>query len=321
MLVAVRAAEVSVPDVALAPLQAPVAVQLVALVEDHVKVEEPPFATVIGFAVSVSVGTGGTVTVTDRLIVPPAPVQFRLNVLVLASAPVDWLPDVALVPDQAPEAVHEVAFADDQVSVEDTLAFTVAGLALNESVGAGFVTSIVTELFALPLAPVQVREKVPAVESAGVVSVPDVGLDPDQAPEATQEVALVDDQVNTDEVPVLTVAGLALMETVGVGGGGVVPATVTPVVRETLPPRPVHVKEKLLVVVSGPVDSLPEFAFAPDQLPEATHAVAFAEDQLMTETPPELTLAGFAPSVSAGVGTGTGVGTEAGGLPALANSV
>ncbi len=172
----------------------------------------------------------------------------------LVSAPVDWLPDVALVPDQAPEAVHEAAFADDQVSAEDSLVFTDVGLALNESVGAGFVTTTVTELLALPLAPVQAREKALEAASTVVVSLPDVGLDPDQAPDAAQEVALVDDQVNTDVVPVLTVDGLALMETVGAGGGGGVPATVTLAVCEMPPPTPVHVKEKLLVVVSGPVD-------------------------------------------------------------------
>lgn len=144
---------------------------------------------------------------------------------------------------------------------------------------------------------------------------PEVDLVPDQAPEAVQEVALVDDQVNTDVVPVLTVDGLALMETVGAGGGGGAPTTVTPVVCETLPPAPVHVKEKLPVVVSGPVDWFPEFAFAPDQAPEATHDVAFAEDQLMVEALPEFTLVGFALSVSVGAGVGVG------GLPALTDSV
>ena len=68
---------------ALAPDQSPVAVQLVALVEDQVRIEVPPFATDVGFAVSDTVGTGGgggvpvTVTVADVLVLPPVPVQVR----------------------------------------------------------------------------------------------------------------------------------------------------------------------------------------------------------------------------------------------------
>jgi len=51
------------PLVALAPLQASDAVQLVALVELHVSVEEPPPVTEVGLAVSVTVGAGATLTV------------------------------------------------------------------------------------------------------------------------------------------------------------------------------------------------------------------------------------------------------------------
>ena len=64
-----------VPLVARLPLQAPLAVQLVALVEDHVSVEEPPLATLAGAAVSVTVGSGTTVTVVDALALPPGPEQ------------------------------------------------------------------------------------------------------------------------------------------------------------------------------------------------------------------------------------------------------
>jgi hypothetical protein len=51
----------------LLPDQAPEAVQAVALVEDHVKVEALPLATVLGLALrlTVTVGTGVTVTVVD----------------------------------------------------------------------------------------------------------------------------------------------------------------------------------------------------------------------------------------------------------------
>ena len=52
------------PLAALAPLQPPDAVQLVASVDDHVSVDAAPLATVVGLAVSVTVGAGTTVSVT-----------------------------------------------------------------------------------------------------------------------------------------------------------------------------------------------------------------------------------------------------------------
>jgi hypothetical protein len=53
------------------------------------------------------------------------------------SALVDWLPEVALLPDHAPEAVHEVASVDDQVRVEDPLLATDAGFAASDKAGMG----------------------------------------------------------------------------------------------------------------------------------------------------------------------------------------
>ena len=76
-------------------------------------------------------------TVADALAVPPDPVQARLKVLVLVSAPVDPLPEVALTPDQGPEAVQEVASADDQVSVDDPPLVTDGGVAASDTVGTG----------------------------------------------------------------------------------------------------------------------------------------------------------------------------------------
>ena len=72
----VRAPVLWLPLVALAPLQPPVAVHEVALVELHVSVDAPPLATEAGFAPSVTVAAGITVTVAvATLLVPPAPVQ------------------------------------------------------------------------------------------------------------------------------------------------------------------------------------------------------------------------------------------------------
>jgi len=52
------------------------------------------------------------------------------------SAPVDCEPLVALLPDQAPEAVQAVAFVEDQVRVEDCPLSIVLGLALSVTCGA-----------------------------------------------------------------------------------------------------------------------------------------------------------------------------------------
>jgi hypothetical protein len=63
-----------VPETALLPLQEPFAVQLVAFVELHVRVDVAPLKTVIGEAASVTVGTpeeDETVTVTEALLLPP----------------------------------------------------------------------------------------------------------------------------------------------------------------------------------------------------------------------------------------------------------
>jgi hypothetical protein len=63
------------PLVACGPLQPSLAVQLVASVLDHVSVLVCPEAMDVGLAARVTVGGGTTVTVAERLAVPPAPVQ------------------------------------------------------------------------------------------------------------------------------------------------------------------------------------------------------------------------------------------------------
>ena len=63
------------PLVALAPLQAPLAVQLVAFVELQVRVDEPPLATVVGEALRLAVGGVMIPTLTVRVRLPPMPEQ------------------------------------------------------------------------------------------------------------------------------------------------------------------------------------------------------------------------------------------------------
>jgi hypothetical protein len=89
--------------------------------------------------------------------VPPAPLQLKVNFVVAVSAAVACEPVVAWEPLQPPEALQEVAFVDDQVSVEVAPLFTVVGLAAKVTAGAGVLTDTVADCAALPPAPLQVR--------------------------------------------------------------------------------------------------------------------------------------------------------------------
>jgi hypothetical protein len=77
---AVRVPVPCVPDVPFEPLQAPEAAQLVALVVLHVNCEADPDCTLVGDAVSVTVGApaADTVTVALRETEPPEPLHARL---------------------------------------------------------------------------------------------------------------------------------------------------------------------------------------------------------------------------------------------------
>jgi hypothetical protein len=133
-------------------------VQEVALVDDQAKVAVRPLWTVLGDAVNVTEGVGCvTETVTDCAALPPAPVHVKVYVVFAESAPEDWVPLTALLPDQAPDAVHAVACAEDQLSVALLPAVTVLGLAVNVTVGMGGVTDTVAVCEALPPAPLQVK--------------------------------------------------------------------------------------------------------------------------------------------------------------------
>jgi hypothetical protein len=88
---------------------------------------------------------GLTVTVALLTAEPPVPLQVSVKVEVLVMPPVELEPLVALVPDQAPEAVQEEALVEDQVSVELPPLATLVGLALSEAVGAGADTETVAD--------------------------------------------------------------------------------------------------------------------------------------------------------------------------------
>jgi len=168
-----------------------------------------------------------------------------VNVLVTVNAPVDWpvLLESALLPDHAPEARQEpVALVDDQVSIEDPPLATDVGFAASDTVGAGGgggMPDTVTpaEAFAVPPGPVQVREKVLLALSGPVDWLPESIVAPDHAPEAVQEVASVEDHVSIEGLPLVTDAGFAVSDTVGAGGGGVVPPEPADVTGSLAPPQ------------------------------------------------------------------------------------
>ena len=77
-----------------------------------------------------------TVTFTEAYAVPLDPVQVRVNVLLLVNGPVDWLSEVALAPDHAPEAKHVASVSvEDQVSVEAPPPVTDVGFAASDTPG------------------------------------------------------------------------------------------------------------------------------------------------------------------------------------------
>jgi len=69
---------------------------------------------------------------------------------------VDCEPLTAWLPDQAPEALHEVALVDDQLNVDALPLATLLGLVVKLTVGAAPVIETVADCVALPPVPVQV---------------------------------------------------------------------------------------------------------------------------------------------------------------------
>lgn len=130
----------------LAPLQAPEAVQAVALLLDQDSVDAAPAFTVLGAALIVTSGALlETVMVADCVAEPPVPVQVSSYSVVLVRAPVAQVPLVGTLPCQPPEAMQAVAAADFQVSVELPPLLTVVGAAINETDAATGVAGVATD--------------------------------------------------------------------------------------------------------------------------------------------------------------------------------
>jgi hypothetical protein len=129
-------AVICVPLAASVPLQPPEAVQESALIELQVSDAVPPRATAPGEAVSVAVGKGFTVTAAlTGTLVPPGPEHMRTKFALPLNAPLLWLPLVASVPLQSPEAAQEVACVELHASVDSLPAGTTLGFAASCAVG------------------------------------------------------------------------------------------------------------------------------------------------------------------------------------------
>jgi hypothetical protein len=83
-------------------------------------------------------------------------VHVSVYFVVAVSAEVAIEPLVGSDPLQPPDAAHDVAFFEDQVSVDLAPLATVLGLAVRVTVGALWVTETVADCVVLPPEPVQV---------------------------------------------------------------------------------------------------------------------------------------------------------------------
>gem|GEM_PF-5247593 len=138
-MLAVKAPVPVLPEVAIDPLQAPLAVQDVASVDDQCKLAVEPLGMLLGLEDMVTVGLGGktTVTVTEPDPEPPGPEQVKLKVLLAVKTPVPVLPEVPTDPLQPPLAVQDVASVDDQCKLAVEPLVTLEGLDDIDTVGLG----------------------------------------------------------------------------------------------------------------------------------------------------------------------------------------
>jgi hypothetical protein len=113
-------------------------------------------------------------------------------------------------------------------------------------------------------------------------------------------VAPVELHVRVEVWPLATEEGLALSDTVGA-----LAVTVTVADCDAEPPAPVHVRVNFVFDVRAIVTCVPLVACAPDQPPDAVHAVALVELQISVEVLPELTVLGLAVSWTVGAAADT----------------
>ena len=159
---------------AIAPLQPPDPVQLVAFVTDQVSVELAPLATDPGAALSVMPGGGGaTLIVMDCVVEPPEPVHVSENDVPLVSGAVDCEPLSDMEPLQPPAAAQLDAPVLLQLSVVVAPLAIEAGFALSVTCGA---LPVVVTVFASGTTPTP-----PQPDSSASASMPDTRREPECA--------------------------------------------------------------------------------------------------------------------------------------------
>jgi hypothetical protein len=145
---------ICVPLAASVPLQPLAATQESALVELQLSDAVPPRATEPGKAVSVAVGKGFTLTAAFAGgLVPPGPEHVSAKFAFPLNAPLLWLPLVASVPPQLPEAVQEVACAELHVSVVSLPAGMTLGVAVSCAVGSALTMIASVTVWLVPPGP------------------------------------------------------------------------------------------------------------------------------------------------------------------------
>jgi hypothetical protein len=176
-----------------------------------------------------------------------------------------------------------------------------AGDALSDPVGTagGVPVTVTVAVYAeVPPGPLSVRVSVVELFTVTVV-------DPDSAtaptpPEIVADVAFWDDQVSvTFPPPEASVAGDALNDPVGAGGG--VPVTVTGAVYTEVPPGPMSVSVNVVELFTVTFAD-PDRPTAPTP-PEIVADIAFCVDQVsVTLPPPDVRDEGEAANVAVGAG-------------------
>ena len=91
-------------------------------------------------------------------VTPPEPAHVIEYTVAAVNGPVLWLPLVARVPLQPPDALHESAFAEFHVSVELPPTATATGVAARITVGTGFTVTVAVAGGLIPPGPVQIKK-------------------------------------------------------------------------------------------------------------------------------------------------------------------
>jgi hypothetical protein len=117
------------------------------------------------------------------------------------------------VPLQPPEAVHELALVELQLSAAELPLATDVGFAVRAAVGTTLIPALTTGL--VPPVPLQVSTKVEFLVRGPVLCVPLGANVPLQAFEAVHDVASVELQVSVAEPPLGTAPVLVVKMTVG----------------------------------------------------------------------------------------------------------